>query len=307
MKFATSRVGAGEKGGWPFFTLVVTAMLFMPGCAPLTAQPKNRGQPAESQTPYALPPQAKIALSQGQFKDPVELTHAGSGSPFPERKIVDKFSCDKVNISGPNLSAGMGLWLVYLGAVGVSYAAHCIGDPPVQQEEPEPKRLTILKDVPAEHKAEYTLGTRQRDLAERAFEKSIVGLHPLPDRVRRYARERGLGELAEPPAQASKSPPDERKGHEMPDYVIELGIAAVELHPTDSGDFYWFGFVARGRLVRAKDKLVVQAFETAANTNAYPWTPKDVKGLSGELDFALNTLAKTIVDEWLEPALKGSR
>jgi len=317
MKAATRRDAAWERGIWPFLAIFLTTTLLMPGCASQTVQPVAHGQAAESQVPYRLPPGTKVALTEGRFNRPVTVKHGAPGSPYPKRS----YHSDRNSSDSSMCWVGYGwLPLMALGLVGCAAELLSSKEPakPAQVEvEEEPRKLTILRDVPTEDaskerkasdgKSDSPPSSPQRQLAERAFATSIASLRSLPDRVRSYGRERGLGDLNEPPGQAPELPPDQHKGREAPDYVIELGIAGVEMHSTHYGELYWFGVIGGGRLIRVKDNSVVQAFVTEANTNPYPWTPEDVKQLSEELDFALNTLAQRIVDEWLEPVIKGQR
>ena len=300
-----------------FVAMFVAATLVVAGCASQTTQSINRGQPAESQVPYRLPPGTKVALTEGRFNRPITIVHGARGSPYPKGSYRPD--------SGPADWCGAALQTVLTLPLAAFYLAGCTqkvfssGKPakPVEVKQ-QPKRLTIVRDVPTEDaskerkasegKSDSAPSSPQRQLAKRAFATAMPPLRSLPDRVRSIARERGLGELDEPPGQAMESRLDIRKAREVPDYVIEMGIAGVEIRPEhDEEHHYWFSVIGGGRLIRVADDSIVQAFTTEANTNAFPWTPEDVKWLSNELDLVINALAQLIVDEWLEPVLKGQR
>ena len=316
MNPTTHPFAARELGLRTFVAMIAATTLVVSGCASKTAQPIARGQPAESQIPYRLPAEAKIAVTHGRFSHPTGVVHGGPGSPYPKQAIISNESCVK-NLSAPDMS-GLGIWLVYLAIVGTKCAVDSISAAQEEKEErKDPKTLIILRDVPTAdtsqaHKAsdgkdDPAADSAQRRLSAKAFAAAIAHLRPLPDRVRSYARERGLGELDESPAPEAKSPQDTSEAPTVADYIIEVGVAGVEMRPTHFGELYWFGLIARGRLVRIKDQSVLQAFETEANTNPDAWRPEGVRQLSEELDFALNVLARRIVDDWLEPVLKGQR
>lgn len=315
----THHHGAWRRTGvWPLLAIYATTTLLIPGCASQTAPPIAREQSVQSQIPFHLPAGAKVALTQGSLKRPFALVYGEPGSPpHPKMSYRGKASCNPEKFVGLGqlgllgLALGLSMWGVTCATSSIAAAE------PIEVGE-EPKKLVILGDAPKEPTAERRKApegksdpapdTARRELAASAFATSIAKLRPLHERVRSYAGERSLGELAEPSEPTSELSRDGRNGRQEPDFIIELGIDSVEMRPINlEGGFYWFGLVAQGRLVRVKDRSVVQAFQTESNTNPYPWTPDNVNQLSEELDFALNILAQRIVDEWIEPALKQPR
>ena len=68
--------------------------------------------------------------------------------------------------------------------------------------------------------------------------------------------------------------------------------------------------IARGRLVRVSEKAVLDEITVLADTNymtVTSWSPKTAQVLSREFDLALDKLAARVVNEWIDPLLKGPR
>jgi len=269
----------GEQNAPPLMALLVAATLMMSGCASRTAPPVAPNQRANTEAPYRLPTGAKVALKQGGPKRTTMVRDIPSNN--------SKSLCDSgLDHGGPALAFNPFLM--------TGWALVCA----VERAMADPSAVPQIQYV------------KLQEPAAEGFAKSLGELRPLSERVQGYARERGLGEFTELPDQRPQSAPDDLQDREAPGYVFELAVAHVELHRRGEHDIYYLRLTAEGRLVQLEDKRVVDKFTAridSPDSIIASWRPEAGKRFSPDFDFVLDRLAKRFVNQWIEPALHGSR